>query len=653
MHNAPVTQPKSNAEARARRWAWVPPAALLLSILLLWNTAPKFAHESSLLLFAVNVPFTLFTGLMIAFLVGRSFLTTGAASLLLLGCGVTFWAGAAVVAVGASSWDTNGQITIHNLCAWLAAACHLAGALVSMKSERRLAGHGAWLLGAYLGAVAAVIMVVVAVRENWLPLFFVQGQGGTPLRQMVVGSSVMMFGATAWLLAAGKKRPLSSFIYWYSLALALAAVGLFGVLLQSAAGSLLNWTSRGAMVLGGVYMLVAAVASARESGGWRVSLETALRESEERLRVALEKTNTAMWDWNLKTNKVYWSPEHYRQLGYAPDSIEPGYASWVARVHPADLAETEAAIQASMRERREYQKDYRVLLPDGTVRWLGARAHYICGPTGECERMVGVMNDVTERKEAEAALARSKAELETLVNERTAKLQETVEELEHFSYTITHDMRAPLRAMTGFIKILEEEIGETFAAEHKGYFDRILAGAQRMDQLITDALQYSKAGKIEMPLRPVDTGALLRGLLNTYPNLQPPEARIRLAENLPCVIGNEAGLTQCFSNLLGNAVKFAKPGAPAEITVSAETRDGFVRLNFADRGIGIPPSALAKVFGMWQRASTSHEGTGLGLALAKRVTERMGGRIGVESALGQGSTFWVELKPAAPAGMVN
>ncbi|QYM80530.1 HAMP domain-containing histidine kinase [Horticoccus luteus] len=167
-----------------------------------------------------------------------------------------------------------------------------------------------------------------------------------------------------------------------------------------------------------------------------------------------------------------------------------------------------------------------------------------------------------------------------------------------------------------------------------------------MDRLITDALVYSKTVREELMLGPVEPASLLRGMIESYPIFQSPQAQIELDEALPAVWGNEAALTQCFSNLLGNAIKFVPRGRAPKVKVSAEQSGGRVRLWFEDNGIGIPQEMHARIFMMFQRASREFEGTGIGLALVRKAAERMGGRVGVESAPGQGSRFWVELKAA-------
>jgi signal transduction histidine kinase len=260
------------------------------------------------------------------------------------------------------------------------------------------------------------------------------------------------------------------------------------------------------------------------------------------------------------------------------------------------------------------------------------------------------IEDISERKAAEEVLARGREELERLVQERTAKLRELVGELEHFSYTITHDMRAPLRGIRGFAEMMAEACAGCQEEERKVFLQRIAKSADRMDSLIRDALSYSAAVKQELALGPVDAGAVLRGILDSYPELQPSKARIEIQGEIPLVMANEAGLTQCFSNLLENAVKFVKQGEMPRVGIRAEPREGWVRLWFEDDGIGIPKEMLPRVFDMFSRGHQSYEGTGIGLALVRKVMDRMGGKAGVESEEGHGSRFWLDLRPADARG---
>jgi PAS domain S-box-containing protein len=262
------------------------------------------------------------------------------------------------------------------------------------------------------------------------------------------------------------------------------------------------------------------------------------------------------------------------------------------------------------------------------------------------DRLEVYAREITERKRAEEALERANEELERKVRERTARLEEVVSELEHFSYTITHDMRAPLRAMQGFGAMLLDSCHSCPHPERPELVTRIIRSSERMDKLITDALSYGKVIREELPLEPISVELLLRGILESYPDFQPPKAEIQIAGSIPPVMGNEAALTQCFSNLLGNAVKFVEPGRIPRVTVRAEKLDDRVRIWVEDNGIGIPKEYQDQMFGMFQKLNNNREGTGIGLALVSKVVSRMGGKLGVESELGQGSRFWIEVKAA-------
>jgi signal transduction histidine kinase len=282
-------------------------------------------------------------------------------------------------------------------------------------------------------------------------------------------------------------------------------------------------------------------------------------------------------------------------------------------------------------------------------------------------------------QETQAALREANEELERRVAARTAQLAEMVSNLEDFSHSVTHDLRAPLRAMRAFAQFLCEECAACTSTAAHDYAQRIITAAARMDKLIVDVLHYSRAARGELSLAPVNVSRLLRGIIESYPAFHSPQVEIRIEEPLPQVLGNEALLTQCFSNLLDNAVKFVTPGVAPRIRVRAEARGvqspkskvqgpsvdnasgnadqpsrldfghrtsafPFVRLWFEDNGIGIPAEAHERIFQLFQRLDQSYEGTGVGLAIVRKGAEKMGGRAGVESAPGQGSRFWLDLK---------
>ena len=248
-------------------------------------------------------------------------------------------------------------------------------------------------------------------------------------------------------------------------------------------------------------------------------------------------------------------------------------------------------------------------------------------------------------REAEGKLRRYAEDLEKTVAQRTAKLQETIGELEAYSYSISHDLRAPLRAMEGYARVLLEDFQQKVGPEGKDFLDRILKAAHRMDKLIQDILSYSRVARSEIVSEPVDLDKLVREIIQQYPNLNSMNGEIKIEGPLPKLMAPEALLTQCIANLLSNAVKFVAKGVPAQVRVRAETQDADVRIWVEDNGIGIAPKYQARIFGVFERipGEERYEGTGIGLAIVRKATERMGGTVGVESEVGRGSKFWILL----------
>ncbi len=232
------------------------------------------------------------------------------------------------------------------------------------------------------------------------------------------------------------------------------------------------------------------------------------------------------------------------------------------------------------------------------------------------------------------------------LEEQTAKLKQALAELEDMSYSIMHDMRAPLRALIGFGGVLLDEEARHLSPRGREYLDRMRTAAARMDHLICDVLNYAMMARSELPLHPVNISELLHGIIQTYPGLQQPKAEFCVPSNLPSVQGNEAALTQCFSNLFENAVKFAHPGRATRVEVRGESIADWVRISVEDNGVGIPESMHDRIFGIFQRGSNDPDGTGIGLAIVRKAAERMGGRVGVVSEPGRGTRFWVELHRA-------
>lgn len=255
--------------------------------------------------------------------------------------------------------------------------------------------------------------------------------------------------------------------------------------------------------------------------------------------------------------------------------------------------------------------------------------------------------DISPRKQAEAALRELNETLEQKVQERTIELQETNQELEAFTYSVSHDLRAPLRSIQGLARIFLKDYVKQLDEKGQNYAQRINIAAARLDTLIQDLLAYSRLTRAEFRLQPLHlTAAVEESLMQLETIVQERQAQITVQKPLPIVLGHRATLVQILSNLLSNAIKFVEADVKPQITVWAESREGRVRLWIADNGIGIALQHQQRIFRIFERLHgvEVYPGTGVGLAIAYKGIERLGGQMGVESDVGQGSRFWIELQ---------
>jgi len=256
------------------------------------------------------------------------------------------------------------------------------------------------------------------------------------------------------------------------------------------------------------------------------------------------------------------------------------------------------------------------------------------------------MEDITQRRKSETEIKKINSTLESHVVDRTAQLASSRGEMEAFTYTVAHDLRAPLRAMHGFSQlILEDYTGKLLDDQGGSILRRIMVASQKMDSLIQDLLAYSRLTREEIQLEPIDLDVVVKVLLKEWaPAIEHQCAEIVVEGPLPVISGHRTTLWQVLTNLLSNALKFTVPGVNPKIRIWMEPRETCNRFWMEDHGIGIAAEYHARIFKVFERLNKTEEypGTGIGLAIVARAMERMGGRAGVESALGQGSRFWID-----------
>lgn len=262
-------------------------------------------------------------------------------------------------------------------------------------------------------------------------------------------------------------------------------------------------------------------------------------------------------------------------------------------------------------------------------------------------RVLAFCEDVTERLRAEETVRRANAELERRVTERTAQLEHANRELEAFTYSVSHDLRAPLRALDGFSRLLEEEAGDRIAGECRRHLEAIRRNARHMTDLVDSLLELSKAGRHELQAGPIDMRRLAETVLG---ELLDDAERARtdvVLHPLPPATGDESLVRQVFTNLLSNALKFSAKNARRRIEIGSRSVNGEMAFFVRDDGVGFEPGSAGRLFHVFERLhhTRDFEGTGIGLALVRRIVERHGGSVGAEGAPGAGATFWFSLGP--------
>ena len=376
--------------------------------------------------------------------------------------------------------------------------------------------------------------------------------------------------------------------------------------------------------------------------------EQAGRASEIQSRAVLDVLPIGLAILDHQSQLVY-SNRKYVELCRTPSDL----AAWAEAIHPADRERVLNSRDRALARGESWADTYRFVPAHGTTVWVNARAVPL-RVGSDLAGFVLTLEDVTATKIAEEKIHRAHQELqmhagrlEQEVQQRMAKAEEALYELERLGYSIVHDMRAPLRTIQSYGQILLQEYSERLDDEASGMLRRMTEAAHRQDGLIRDVLSYHSYVREEFPLNPVSLDDLVQHILETYPHFQRPRAIIEVRHPLGWALAHETLLTQCASVLLDNAVKFVAHGVNPEIVVWTEQGPSAVKLWVQDNGIGIAPDYHAKIFNIFEtlHPSAMFPGRGIGLPLAKKAVEKMQGAIGVESEVGKGARFWLALKP--------
>lgn len=362
---------------------------------------------------------------------------------------------------------------------------------------------------------------------------------------------------------------------------------------------------------------------------------TALRQSERQLRTLMESSPLGMFHADAAGNCLYVNPAWLSIAGMTfGDSLGSG---WLRILHPDHRAELQAAFEAALVDGRMVVAEHRYLRLDGTVVWVRGHAVPLI-EGGKGTGFIGTIEDITARRLLDAELVR-----------RGEELLRSNAELEQFAYVASHDLQEPLRMITSFSQLVLRRHRQSLPAEAQEFMAFIEDGGRRAQALIGDLLSLARVNSQGKPLEPVLLMSALKDVLRSLrlPILE-SNATITWDDCLPTVRADRRQLGQLLQNLLTNAMKFRSEQPPRIHVGATLDADGRWRVSVTDNGIGVEPKHHQRVFGMFQRLHLrdEHAGTGIGLAICKKVVERHGGRIGIDSALGQGATFWFTLQAA-------
>ena len=388
----------------------------------------------------------------------------------------------------------------------------------------------------------------------------------------------------------------------------------------------------------------------------KLELEAAnrqLRESEARLNFALHKSHIGGWELDLVSHGAHRTLEHDRIFGYSSLLPQWTYEMFLGHVLPEDRAEVDRRFRAATAAQAEWGFECRIRRVDGEVRWIWATGEHQRDETGQARRIAGIVQDITERKRAEQEILDLNASLERRVAERTAQLEAANKELEAFSYSVSHDLRAPLRAIDGFSRIVQEDCAGKLDAEGLRLLGVIRDNSRKMARLIDDLLEYSRFGRKSLSSAVIDMRSLVEKVLE---ELQVPggsSPRLEVGA-LPLARGDATLLKQAWANLLANAIKFSGRREQPLIEVSGHAGDAECVYCVKDNGAGFDMRYYEKLFKVFQRLHREQEfeGTGVGLAIVQRVVSRHGGRVWAEGEVDGGAAFYFSLPKGGGDGQI-
>jgi len=400
----------------------------------------------------------------------------------------------------------------------------------------------------------------------------------------------------------------------------------------------------GIWVEGSVYPTVHGLATYFKDISIRKKAEEQIRESNDRFEKVMEATNEAIWDMNMADDTIYWGRGFRKIFGHHTGEEFDLTAGMYAYLHPEEAD----AIREEMKKAVEdsgidnWQGEFRFRKKDGKYANTINRCVILRDESGKAVRMVGSLTDITYRKEYEQSLQLLNENLE----KQTKELQVSNTELEQFAYVASHDLQEPLRMITSFLTKLDNRYGSQLDDRARQYIGFAVDGAVRMRQNILDLLQYSRVGKGDSVPENIDINEVVEEVRRLHLTDLTDCGAVIETGPLPVIHNYMAPVVQVFNNIISNAIKYRKPGIAPRIHVSAVLHGDTWEFAIRDNGIGIPAEYLQKIFVIFQRLHTkeNYSGTGIGLAVVKKIITNLGGRVWVESEPDNGSTFRITIQ---------
>ncbi len=378
--------------------------------------------------------------------------------------------------------------------------------------------------------------------------------------------------------------------------------------------------------------------------------EEALRNALWRIETIIEGTQVGTWEWNIQTGETTYNEVWANIFGYTLDELAPSsHNTWLNLIHPEDLKQSIKHLnQYFDNECSQYDFECRMKHRDGRWIWVQDRGRLISRTSdGKPLLMYGINTDITQRKLAEEEIRLLNETLENRVAERTIQLETInktlefhIKEIEQFTYIASHDLQEPLRTITTFGKLIQEEFAGNLSDDANQYIDFMSNSASRMSSLLKGLLDYSLLGKVSK-MEQVDCNVIVKEVLSDLSDLITVNKATIKVHELPDVYGLPAELRMLFQNLINNALKFQKKEVHPEVEISVESTEKEWFFSISDNGIGIEEKDKEKIFIIFKRMQpqTEYGGTGIGLAHCKKIAELHNGRIWVKSTPGKGSTF--------------